>query len=192
MNMKENIKDYVKIFKKAISPQLCKKVIKDINNNKKHWQEHYYSDPVKKNKITRSGKYEFSITYLETANTMSVTKKLWPLLKTYIADLNFPWFNSWDGYTAIRWNIYNQKEKMQSHCDHIHTMFDGNRKGIPTLAILGVLNDNYDGGEFKMFEDTIYKLKTGDVIIFPSIFLYPHKVLPVKKGKRYSYVSWVW
>ena len=29
------------------------------------------------------------------------------------------------------------------------------------------------------------------LIIFPSIFLYPHLVKPVKKGTRYSFVSWV-
>jgi hypothetical protein len=33
---------------------------------------------------------------------------------------------------------------------------------------------------------------TGDVIIFPSTFLYPHKVNEVKKGIRYSFVSWAW
>jgi predicted 2-oxoglutarate/Fe(II)-dependent dioxygenase YbiX len=43
-----------------------------------------------------------------------------------------------------------------------------------------------------MFEDTPIEFKTGDLIIFPSIFLYPHKVLPVTKGTRYSYISWVY
>ena len=35
-------------------------------------------------------------------------------------------------------------------------------------------------------------LKKGDVIIFPSNFMYPHKVEPVTKGTRYYYISWVW
>jgi predicted 2-oxoglutarate/Fe(II)-dependent dioxygenase YbiX len=43
-----------------------------------------------------------------------------------------------------------------------------------------------------MFDDYEIKFKQGDVIIFPSLFLYPHKVEPVKKGTRYSYISWVW
>ncbi len=34
-------------------------------------------------------------------------------------------------------------------------------------------------------------LKTGDMIIFPSNFLYPHQVMPVTKGERYSIVSWL-
>ena len=33
-------------------------------------------------------------------------------------------------------------------------------------------------------------LKTGDICIFPSCFLYPHEVTELKKGTRYSFVSW--
>jgi predicted 2-oxoglutarate/Fe(II)-dependent dioxygenase YbiX len=42
------------------------------------------------------------------------------------------------------------------------------------------------------FKITNIKLKKGDLLIFPSVFLYPHKVEPVKKGIRYSFISWVW
>ena len=52
--------------------------------------------------------------------------------------------------------------------------------------------NDYEGGEFVMFDDYEIKFKSGDLIIFPSIFLYPHLVKPVKKGTRYSFVSWVW
>ena len=34
--------------------------------------------------------------------------------------------------------------------------------------------------------------KKGDLVIFPSSFLYPHEICKVTKGSRYSYVSWVW
>ena len=78
------------------------------------------------------------------------------------------------------------------HCDHIQSMFDGKRKGVPVLSVLGLLNDDYEGGEFIIFEKKEIKLKKGDLLIFPSIFLYPHKVNVVKKGTRYSFISWVW
>ena len=71
-------------------------------------------------------------------------------------------------------------------------MFDGEKKGIPILSVLGTLNDDYEGGECKLFDDYEIKFGKGDVIVFPSLFLYPHKVEPVKKGTRYSYISWVW
>jgi predicted 2-oxoglutarate/Fe(II)-dependent dioxygenase YbiX len=81
---------------------------------------------------------------------------------------------------------------MAKHVDHIHSMFDGNMKGIPILSIVGMLNDDYEGGEFVMFDDKIIELKQGDILMFPSVFLYPHEVKPVTKGVRDSFVSWVW
>ena len=43
-----------------------------------------------------------------------------------------------------------------------------------------------------MFTDTPVEIGKGDLLIFPSNFLYPHRVDPVTKGVRYSYVSWAW
>jgi predicted 2-oxoglutarate/Fe(II)-dependent dioxygenase YbiX len=81
---------------------------------------------------------------------------------------------------------------MKLHCDHIHSMFDGERKGVPTLSILGSLNDDYEGGDLVMWETDKIQLKAGSIMIFPSNFMYPHRVDEVIKGTRYSYVSWVW
>ena len=81
---------------------------------------------------------------------------------------------------------------MANHCDHISSLFDGKRKGIPILSIIGLLNDDFEGGELIMFEDKKIDTKKGDLLIFPSNFMYPHEIMPVTKGVRYSYVSWVW
>ena len=81
---------------------------------------------------------------------------------------------------------------MKLHCDHIQSIFDGSKKGIPTLTILGSLNNDYKGGELILFKDKKIDLKAGNVVVFPSNFLYPHEVKPVISGVRYSYVSWVW
>ena len=43
-----------------------------------------------------------------------------------------------------------------------------------------------------MFMDKKIDMKAGDLLIFPSTFMYPHRVDPVKNGTRYSYVSWTW
>ena len=78
---------------------------------------------------------------------------------------------------------------MREHHDHIHSLFDGQHKGIPVLSFIGILNDNYKGGDFIIRNKKI-KTKTGDIIIFPSSFMFPHKVTEVTKGIRYSFVSW--
>lgn len=53
------------------------------------------------------------------------------------------------------------------------------------------LNDDYDGGEFAFFDrEIIIKTKKGDAILFPSNFMYPHEVMPVASGTRYSIITW--
>ena len=61
-----------------------------------------------------------------------------------------------------------------------------------TLTLLGTLNDDYEGGEFVIWGDKEVEIPPGSIAVFPSNFLYPHKVNPVISGVRYSYVSWVW
>lgn len=54
------------------------------------------------------------------------------------------------------------------------------------------LNDDYEGGEFAFFNrEIIYKLKKGSIILFPSSFMYPHEVMPVLNGTRYSIITWI-
>ena len=79
---------------------------------------------------------------------------------------------------------------MRKHYDHIHSIFDGKYKGIPILSLLGVLNEGYEGGEFFFSSNHEVKLKTGDMLVFPSNFMYPHEVKEVTKGERYTFVGW--
>ena len=80
-------------------------------------------------------------------------------------------------------NFYN------THIDAFHTV---NRQ----LSFIINLNNNYEGGElvfYKPIEKTAYSkvsLQQGDLMLFPSNFLYPHRILPITKGVRYSMVSW--
>jgi hypothetical protein len=54
-----------------------------------------------------------------------------------------------------------------------------------------ILNDDYEGGEFAFFDrELVYKLKKGSCIMFPSNFVYPHEIMPVTSGTRYSIVTW--
>jgi len=54
-----------------------------------------------------------------------------------------------------------------------------------------ILNDDFEGGEFAFFDKELkYKLGRGDAIMFPSNFMYPHEIMPVTKGTRYSIITW--
>ena len=53
------------------------------------------------------------------------------------------------------------------------------------VKILRILNI-----EMFMIMGCKVNLNTGDLIIFPSNFMYPHSVEPIISGTRYSIVCW--
>ena len=95
-------------------------------------------------------------------------------------------------FSAIRFNRYGKGQIMRQHHDHIHSLFDGNEKGIPVLSFILNLNDNYRGADLFFWEDHAVHLGKGDIIMFPSLFLFPHGVTEAREGVRYSAVSWAW
>ena len=92
--------------------------------------------------------------------------------------------------------------KINNPCSviHLHEYMEGNlfvkhRDVYYPNQVLNIgvcLNDDYEGGELMMFGDHRIHLPAGAVVVFPSNFMYPHEVKPVKSGIRYSYVSWTW
>jgi len=60
------------------------------------------------------------------------------------------------------------------------------------LTVIMSMNDGYEGGEVALFNrELVYKLNAGDVLVFPSNFMYPHEILPVTEGTRYSIITWI-
>lgn len=189
-----NLKDYVKVYQ-VFDDKFCKKIITQIN--KVEWKKHSYNNYKDNTNIS----YDDDLFVTNGANEkneitpdiVKLNEAIWHVLKKYVQeDINFPWFNNWKGYTLVRFNRYDKKCIMRTHCDHIHTVFDGERKGIPTLTVLGSLNNNYSGGDLVLWESEKLELKAGQIMVFPSNFLYPHRIDPITKGTRYSFVSWVW
>ena len=178
----------------VINKDLCKRCIKSINKSN-NWEQHTFYNELEKTSHARSGSDELSVLGFHKApgeEKNMIMKALWSTIGKYFKDLETPWFAQWNGYSGIRFNRYKKNKKMAFHCDHIHTIFDGKIRGVPSLSVLGALNDNYEGGEFIMFDNKEYKIKAGQVLIFPSSFMFPHKVEPVTKGIRHTYISWVY
>ena len=80
--------------------------------------------------------------------------------------------------------------------NHFQLHTDDAVKEPRTISIILLLNNDYEGGELAFTdpdgkEELIIENKPNRLILFPSNFLYPHVVKPVKKGVRYSIVSWV-
>jgi len=184
------LKDYVKVYSKFFSQDFCASIVNALDEIK--WNKHSYFDPS--GNIKTSYENELSVSNEDVPFKKELDLNIWSILDKYIrqdmAHMN-SWFSNWSGYSFSRFNKYDPSTLMRLHCDHITTLFDGERKGIPILTVLGVLNEDYEGGELMLCGEKI-ELKTGDVMVFPSNFLYPHEVKPVKSGLRYSFVSWAW
>ena len=186
----DNLTDYIKVYP-WLDKELCDQTRKEIEEAT--WKQHEFYNAANGKYVNQSGDKELDVSWDNIATRDKLTQKVWEVISQYIlTDFKNDYFSSWSGFTEIRFNRYRKDKLMAKHCDHIHSMFDGKRKGIPILSIVGLLNNDYEGGEFIMFDNMEIKLKQGDVLIFPSNFLYPHKVNPVTKGIRNSFVSWVW
>jgi predicted 2-oxoglutarate/Fe(II)-dependent dioxygenase YbiX len=184
------LKDYVKIYQGFYDSDFCKQVVAEISSI--GWKTHTYHESNTEKYVSYD--HELSISHETVLSKQELDKKIWNVISCYIEqDMAHmkDWFSGWGGYSLSRFNRYDPTTKMKLHCDHIQTLFDGQRKGIPTLTILGSLNNDYEGGELILCGEKI-DLREGDVMVFPSNFLYPHEVKPVKSGIRYSFVSWVW
>ena len=188
----ESIKDYVKVYKDFFDREFCENVIAELQDN--DWETHSFYMPDKDKYVSFDNELAVSFNTKDQCS-LQLSDKIWDAINQYIT-VDFKcfesWFSGWNGYTQARFNKYVVGTKMKEHCDHIHTVFDGKRRGIPVLSIVGTLNEDYKGGDFIMWETEKIKLPQGSIMIFPSTFMYPHKVTPVTSGTRYSYVSWTY
>lgn len=85
------------------------------------------------------------------------------------------------GYDLLR---YETGQFYIQHTDYLTQM-------PRVLSCSIALNDDYEGGEFAFFDREVkYKMPKGSAILFPSNFMYPHEIMPVTSGTRYSIVTW--
>lgn len=85
------------------------------------------------------------------------------------------------GYDLLR---YKEGQFYTQHTDSF-------KKQQRSVSCSFILNDDYDGGEFAFFDrEIIIKGGKGSIIMFPSNFMFPHEVMPVTSGTRYSIITW--
>lgn len=181
--------DYIRVYKNYFDIDFCESVVRDIS--REPWEKHAYYNNLTKQLRTYTN--DLSISYSDIEGKSVIDDEMSNVFKKYIKeDMSYMfWFNDIDKCSKIRFNRYDPHTAMKVHCDHIKLLFDGEDKGIPVLSAVGLLNDKFVGGDFLICDRKI-DLSVGDVIVFPSSFLYPHSVSQIKSGIRYSFVSWAW
>jgi len=83
---------------------------------------------------------------------------------------------------------YSKDNFFRIHHDHYAESLNFSR----LLTVCVYLNEDYEGGylDFPSIGKT-YGFKTGDVIAFPSNWMYYHGVTPITSGNRHTIVFWI-
>ena len=182
-----NLKDYIHIVKNALSHDTCNAILNEfinsdewvdtvvgrgeINKNIRNCQTIVISYPhvIQKNKDVRHK--------LDNAIFDGASK----CIKEYNTKFSHCRIEEDSGYELLK---YPEGCFYTEHTDSF--------KARPrAVSCSFILNDDFEGGEFAFFNKELkYKLEKGDALLFPSNFIYPHEVMPVIKGTRYSIITW--
>lgn len=181
-----NLKDYIVTFDGAITDGLCNAIFDEYKN---------CDDWIKA--ITASGKDNaerqcktigLSFDSIIQKN-LQVRKNLDVYLFTSVSNVIKQYNEKFGGCTIQEDSGYELLKYEVGDFYKTHT--DSFKDRPRAVSCSFMLNDDYEGGEFAFFNrELVYKLKKGSCIMFPSNFMYPHEVMPVTSGTRYSIVTW--
>ncbi len=133
-------------------------------------------------------KYKKSDIQHDTSDSGEKLKNLWqelydlklPAVKNYCRSFNIGEVRYWEAMNFVK---YGPGQHFQEHTDHGYSY-------NCVVSLVGYPNDDYEGGELEFrLQKLKIKPRAGDLFIFPSNFMYPHKSLPVVSGTKYSIVT---
>ena len=182
------LKDYILVLDNIISDKLCDDILNEYENTNE-WLDTMVGGKSHINKEIRNCTIiEMSLNKVIEKNKNlrqrlddEVFKCAKKAIEKYNEKFKKAHISKDTGYGLLKY------EKGGFYIQHVDSFTETPR----TISCSFILNNNFKGGEFSFFDNKdIYPLKKGSAIMFPSNFLYPHSVLPVIDGTRYSIVTW--
>ena len=183
----KNINDYIVTFDEVITDALCDAILEEFSDETE-WQKTVIGNGKVNDKIRSAETVVLSYPHIIEKN-LKVRAKLDKYvfasagfaIKKYNEKFPLALIEEDSGYELLR---YKEGQFYTTHTDSF--------KAKPrAVSCSFILNDDYEGGEFAFFDrELIYNLKKGSCIMFPSNFIYPHEIMPVTSGTRYSIVTW--
>ena len=171
-----SLREYIKVFDHAVPELICNEVINFVEK-KNEWETATTVSPSSEIRVCES---------YGVKEEDPIDQTIFKYVQKAITDYN-DLFKSWrpsedSGYQILK---YSPGGKYLEHCDQ-HKQY--NRE----ITLIINLNDEYEGGELHHVGGLIRtKMKKGDIIMFPSNFVYRHAITPITSGNRYSVVTWV-
>lgn len=178
--------DYIVVLKNIISTELCD-IILDEYITSDNWNKACVGGGSPNQKIRNCEIIQISQPFViqNNNNRFKIDQELFESVAKCIEEYNKLFkhcsIQEDTGYELLKYN------EGGFYIQHTDSFLQAPR--LVTASLF--LNDDYEGGEFAFFDRQLkYKLNKGDVLMFPSTFMYPHEVMPVTKGTRYSIVTW--
>ena len=192
-NPNTKLEDLIYIEEGIIPSYVCDRVVKNIET--REWKPHTWYD-YQKNSSYSEETMELDVQPITAELQKLLNPAILKAFDRYKSLYTYKASEKTQGlmttFTPVRFNRYSSGQIMRQHCDHIHSIFDGNQKGIPVLSMILNFNNDYEGADLFFWEKDVVELGKGDIIIFPSLFLFPHGVTEAISGTRYSGVCWGW
>lgn len=183
----KHVHDYIVVFENVITHNLCDAILNEFNNEEE-WQKTVIGNGQINENIRSAETIIISYPHVIEKN-FKVRSKLDKYvfasaglaIKKYNEKFSLARIEEDSGYELLRY------KEDQFYTQHTDSFKDRPRAVSCSFA----LNEDYDGGEFAFFDRELkYKLSKGSAIMFPSSFMYPHEIMPVTRGVRYSIVTW--
>jgi hypothetical protein len=184
---KTNIEEYIIVLEDIVSEDLCDRILLEYKDSGE------WDHPVVADHSVDLTLRNASIIPLSKPSCIEKNPILRKSLENEIFSLSefasikynqmFPesYFSKDTGYELLRYEVG------QYYVQHT----DSYRLHPRTVSCSFSLNDDYEGGEFAFFDRKLkYKLRKGSAILFPSNFMFPHEIMPILKGTRYSIITW--
>lgn len=185
--MSSNLQDYIVIIEDALPNELCDEVIAEYCNDV-NWELATIDNGRTANNIRNCDAIDMSNPHIISQNVDTRTQidsKLFKCAANTLKQYRDKFIEAKaivgdSGYTLLR---YKEGGFYTRHTDHF-------LKAPRSISCSFALNDDYEGGEWNFFTGAPVKIKKGAAILFPSNFMYPHEILPVTSGTRYSIITW--
>jgi predicted 2-oxoglutarate/Fe(II)-dependent dioxygenase YbiX len=179
--------DYIQVFEDTIPKELCDAILKEFSAEEE-WIETIVDGGKARPDIRSAETIVISYPHVIEKN-VDIRKKIdleifnaaASAIKKYNKKFPLATIQEDSGYELLRY------KEGQFYRQHTDSFKDSPRAVSCSFA----LNDDYEGGEWGFFNrEKIIKVPKGAVVMFPSNFMYPHEIMPVTKGTRYSIITW--
>ena len=184
----KNINDYIVVFENIMTHSLCDAILEEFSN-KEEWEKTAVGNGANINEKIRSAE----TVVMSFPHVIERNAKIRQKLDRYVfasAGLAIKKYN--EKFPLCRIEEDSGYELLRYKEGQFYTQHTDSFKARPrAVSCSFALNDDYEGGEWGFFDrEMIIKAPKGSAVLFPSNFMYPHEIMPVIKGTRYSVITW--